>query len=82
MDVRYARWGGRPVVARETRGTGAVGRNPRVRPVLEPVQARRSAGSMDRRSRSGPGTEAGGEAILAVAGAEVSVVVLGEVAVD
>ena len=82
MDVRYARWVGGPVVARETRGTGAMGRNPEVRPVLEPVEARRSAGFMGRRSRSRPGAEAGGEAILAVAGAEVPVVVLGEVAVD
>ena len=82
MDAKYARWGGGSVVAREARGIGTEGRNPGVRPVLEPVEARRSAGSMGERSRSGPGAEGGGEAILAVACAEVPVVVLGEVVVD
>ena len=46
---------GGPVVAREARGIGTEGRNSGVRPVLEPVEARRSAGSMGERSRSGPG---------------------------
>ena len=69
-------------MAREARGIGTQGRNPGVWPVLEPVEARRSAGSMGERSRSGPGAEGEGEAILAVAYAEVPVVVLGEVVVD
>ena len=67
MDARYARWGGRPVVARGARGNGAVGRNPGVRPVRDPVEARRSAGPIGERSRTGPRAEGGGEAILVVA---------------
>ena len=82
MDVRYATWGGRPVVAREAHGIGTVGRNPGVRPVLEPVEARRSAGPMGERSRGGPGAEEGGEAVLVVAWAEVPVIAFGEVVVD
>ena len=53
-------------MAREARGIGTVGRNPGVRPVLEPVEARRSAGAIGERSRSGPGAEGGCEAILVV----------------
>ena len=64
------------------RGIGTVGRNPGVRPVLEPVEARRSAGAIGERSRSGPGAEGGGEAILVVAWAEVPVVGFGEAVVD
>ena len=82
MDARCTRWGGGPVVAREARGIGPVGRNPGVRPVVEPVEARRSAGAIGERSRSGPGAEGGGEAILVVAWAEVPVVGFGEAVVD
>ena len=53
-------WGGEPAMAREARGSGTVGRNPGVRPVLEPVEVRRSAGAIIERSKSGPGAEGGG----------------------
>ena len=82
MDARYTRWGGGPVTAREARGSGTVGRNPGVRPVLEPVEARKSAGAMDERFRSGPGAEGRGEAVPVVAWADVPVVVLGDAVVD
>ena len=82
MDARYTRWGGGSVMAREARGSGTVGRSPGVRPVLEPVKARRSAGGIGERSRSGPGAEGGGEAVLVVAWADVPVVVLGDAVVD
>ena len=74
MDARCPRWGGGPLLmAREARGSGTVGRNPGVRPVLEPVVARRSVAAMGERSRSGPGAREGGEAILVVTLAEAPV---------
>ena len=82
MDARHTRWGGGPVMAREARGSGTVGRNPGVRPVLESVEARRSAVAIGERSRSGPGAEGGGEDVLVVDWAEVPVVGLGEAVVD
>ena len=65
MDARCPRWGGgQLVMTREARGSGTVGRKPEVRPVLEPVLARRSVGAMGERSKSGPGAEGGGKAIV------------------
>ena len=80
MDARCPRWGGGPlVIAREAHGSGMVGRKPGVRFVLEPVLALRSVGAMGERSKSGPGAERGGEAVLRVIwGAEVLVVGLGD----
>ena len=57
---------GPSLIAREASGSGTVGRKPGVRPVLEPVVARRSVGAMGERSKSGPGTEGRGEAVLVV----------------
>ena len=82
MDAKCPRWGGGPVMAMKVRGSGAVGRKPGVRPVLAPVEARRSAGAIGERSRSGPGAEGGGEAILVVSWAEVPVGAVGEAVVD
>ena len=62
--------------------SGAVGRKPGVRPVLDPVVARRSVGAMGERSKSGPGAEEGDEAILAVTLGEAPVLVLGDAMVD
>ena len=59
-----------------------MGRNPGVWPVLEPVEARRPAGAIVERSRSGPGAEGSGEAVLVVAWVDVPVVVLGDAVVD
>ena len=80
MDARCPRWNGGPLVmAREPRGSGTVGRKPGVRPVLDPVLARRSMGAMGERSKSGPGAEGGGEAVLVVTfGAEVLALGLGD----
>ena len=65
------------------RGNGAVGRNLGVRPVPEPLLARRSMGGIGVRSKSGPGAEGGGEAVLVVIlGAEVLVVGLGDGVVE
>ena len=67
MDARYPRWGGGPSLeVGKVRGIGAVGRNPGVRPVPEPRLARRSVGGIGERSKSGPGAEGGGEAVLVV----------------
>ena len=67
------------MVVRKARGSGTVGRNPGVRSVPEPVLARRSVGGIGERSRSGPGAEEGGEAVLVVIlGAEVLVLGLGD----
>ena len=83
MNARCPRWGGGPsLMAREARGSGNVGRNPGVRPVLEPVVARRSVGAMGDRSKSGPGAEGGGEAILVVTLEEAPVLGLGDTVVD
>ena len=46
MYARCPRWGGGPsLTAKKARGSGAVGRKPGVRPVLDPVVARRSVGA-------------------------------------
>ena len=82
MDAKCPRWGGGPVMAMEVRGSGAVGRKPGVRPVLAPVEARRSAGAIGERSGSGPGAKGGGGAILVVSWAEVPVGAVGEAEVD
>ena len=82
MDARCPRCGGGPVMAMEARGSGTVGRKPGVRPDLDPVLAQRPVGAMGERSRSGPGVEGGGEAVLVVALAEVPVLVLGDAVVD
>ena len=58
MDARCPKWGGGPVMAREARGSGTVGRKPGA--VLEPVLARRSVGAMGERSERRPGAEEGG----------------------
>ena len=56
MNARCPRWGGGPsLMAREARGSGTVGHKPGVRPVLEPVVARRSVGAM----RGGPRADRG-----------------------
>ena len=75
MVAGCPRWGGGPsVVERKVRGSGTVGRNPGVQPVLEPVLARRSVGGSGERFRSGPRVEGGDEAVLVVIlGAEVPV---------
>ena len=63
---------------REASSSGTVGRKPGVRPVLEPVVARRSVGAMGERSKRGPETEGRGEAVLVgILGDEVAEV-LGE----
>ena len=79
MDARYPRWGGGPSLEMgKVCGSGAVGRNPGVPPVPEPVMARRSVGGNGERSKSGPGAEGGGEAVLVVIlGTEVLVVGMG-----
>ena len=82
MDARCPRWGGGPVMAMEARGSGTVGRKPGVRPVLEPVLARRFVEAIGVKSRSGPEAEGGGEAVLVAALAEVPVFVLGDAVVD
>ena len=83
VDARCPKWGGGPALAaREARGSGAVGRKPGVRPVLDPVVARRSAGPMGDESRSGPEAEGGGESVLVVALSAVPVLFLGDAMVD
>ena len=69
-------------MAWEARGSGTLGRKPEVRPVLEPVVARMSVGAMCERSKSRPGAEGGGEAILVVTVAEAPVLGLGDAMVD
>ena len=63
-------------------GSGAVGRKSGVRPVLDPVVARRSVGPMGEKSRSGPEAEGGGESVLVVALSAVPVLFLGDAMVD
>ena len=64
---------GPSLIAREASGSGTVGRKPGVRPVLEPVVARRSVEAMGERSKSGPGTEGRGEvALVVILGDEVA----------
>ena len=66
MGARCPRWDGGPSLeVGKVRGIGAVGRNPGLRPVLEPVLARRSVGGIGERPKSGPEAE-GGEAVLVV----------------
>ena len=68
---------------REARGSGVAGRSPGVRPVPEPVLARRSVEGNSERSRSGRGGEGGVEVVLVrVSGAEVLVLVLGDEVAD
>ena len=69
---------GPSLIAREASGSGTVGRKPGVRPVLEPVVARRSVGAMGERSKSVPGTEGRGEAVLVVIFGDEVAEVLGE----
>ena len=67
MNARYPRWGGGlSLEAWKVRGNGAVGRNPGVRSVPEPVLARRSVRGIGERSKSGPGAEEDVEAVLVV----------------
>ena len=67
MDAKCSRWGGGPSLkVGKVRGSGAAGRNPGVRPVPEPVLAQISVGAIGERSKSGPGAEGGGEAVLVV----------------
>ena len=80
MDARYPTWSGGPSLeVGKVRGSGAVGRNPGVQPVPEPVLDRMSVGGIGKRSKSGPGAEGGGEAVLEmILRAEVLVVGLGD----
>ena len=79
MDARCPGWGRGPsMMSREARGSGTVGRKPRVRPVLEPVVARRSVGAMGERSKSRPGAKGRGEAVLVVVLEDEVAEVLGE----
>ena len=79
MGARCPRWGGGPSLeVGKVRGIAAVGRNPGVRPVPEPVLARRSVGGIDERSKSGPGAEGGGEVVLMVTLGDDVAEVLGE----
>ena len=67
---------------RAVRGIGALGRNPGVRPVLDPVLALRSAEPMGEKSKSGPDVEGGGDPVLVLIWAAVPKVGLVEGAVD
>ena len=65
IDAKCPRWGGGPVMARgKVRGSGAAGRSPAVRPVLEPVLAPRSSEGVGEKSKSGRGAEWAGEAVV------------------
>ena len=58
MDAKCPRWGGGPAMARgKVRGSGAAGLRPGVRPVLEPVLARRSGEGVGEKSKKGRGAE-------------------------
>ena len=64
-DARCRRWGGGPLVAAwKARGSGAAGRNPRVRPVPEPELPRISVEGTGEVSRGGREAEGGGEAFF------------------
>ena len=81
--AQCSRWGGGPPLAvRAVRGTGAVGRSPGVRPVVDPVLTRRSVGPMREKSKSGPDVEGGGDPVLVLMWAAVPKVGLVEEAVD
>ena len=81
--VQWSRWGGGPPLAvRAARGTGAVGRSPGVRPVADPVLARRSVEPMGEKSKSGPDFGGGGGPVLVLMWAAVPKVGLVEEAVD
>ena len=63
--------------------SGAAGRSPGVRPVLNPVLALRTVEGVGERSRSGRGAEGAGEVVLVrVSGPEVVVLVLGNAVAD
>ena len=56
MGTRCPRWGGGPAMPRgKARGSGAAGRSPGVRPVLEPVLALRSGEGVGEKSNRGRG---------------------------
>ena len=57
-------------------GSGAAGRSPGVRSVLEPVLARKSGESVGEKSRSGRGAERAGEAVVPILGGAVAEVVV------
>ena len=81
--AQCSRWGGGPPLAvRAVLGTGAVGRSPGVRPVVDPVLTRRSVGPMREKSKSGPDVEGGGDPVLVLMWAAVPEVGLVEEAVD
>ena len=67
----------------KVRCKGAAGRSPGVRPVLEPVLARKSGEGGGEKSRSGRGAERAGEAVeLILGGAVAEVVVEGMVLLE
>ena len=77
MDAKCPRWGGGPAMARgKVRGSGAAGRSPGVRPVLEPVLARRSGDGVGEKSKRGRGAEWAGEAGVFFWGETVAEVVV------
>ena len=81
--AQWSKWGGGPPLAvRAARGTGAVGRSPGVRPVADPVLARRSVEPMGEKSKSGPDVGGGGDPVLVLMWAAVPEVGLVEGAVD
>ena len=84
LDAVYTRWGRGPSLERgKVRGSGAAGRSPGVRPVLEPVLARRSVEGVGEKSRSGRGAEGVGEAdLVRGAGSAVEELVLGKAVAD
>ena len=84
MGAMCPRWGGGPSVGvRKARGSGTAGRSAGMRPVPEPVLARRSVEGIGDWSRSGRGAEGGGEAVLVrVLEAEVLVLVFGDEMAD
>ena len=84
MGAMHTRWGGGPSLERgKVRGSGAAERSPGVRPIFEPVLARRSVEGVGEKSRSGRGVEGAGEAVLVRgAGSAVVVLVLGQAVAD
>ena len=84
MGAMHTRWGGGPSLeSGEVRGSGTAGRSSGVRPVLEPVLARRSVEGVGEKSRSGRGAEGAGEAVFERgAGSAVVVLILGKAVAD
>ena len=77
MGAQWSRWGGGPPLAvKAARGTGAVGRSPGVRPVLEPVLARRSGEGVGEKADWGSGAVWAGEAAVVFWGEEAAEVVV------